>query len=32
VYDRRTVTRTQYHQTLVINVFGVHEIELDAGR
>jgi hypothetical protein len=32
VYDRRTVTRTQYHDTLVINVFGAREIELDARR
>jgi len=32
VYDRRTVTRTQFHHTQVINVFGAREIELDAGR
>ena len=32
VYDRRTTTRTRYHDTTVINVYGAREIELDAGR
>ena len=32
VYDRRTVTRTRFHDTLVVNAYGAQEIELDEHR
>jgi len=30
IYDRRTATRTRYHDTIVVNAFGAREIDLDA--
>ncbi len=30
VYDARTVTRTQYYDTIVLNTFGAREIDIDA--
>ena len=30
VYDARTVTRTEFHDTIVVNAFGAREIDLDA--
>ncbi len=32
VYDRRTVMRTRFHDTLVVNAYGAHRIELDGRR
>lgn len=32
VYDRRTVTQTRFHRTLVVNAYGVREVELDGHR
>ncbi|HEV8535279.1 MAG TPA: metallophosphoesterase [Candidatus Limnocylindria bacterium] len=32
VYDARTVTRTRYHDTIVVNAYGAREIEVDARR
>jgi hypothetical protein len=32
VYDQRTVTRTQFHDTLVVNAYGVQQIELNGDR
>ncbi|MDP9265997.1 MAG: metallophosphoesterase [Chloroflexota bacterium] len=30
VYDGRTVTRTRFHDTIVLNAYGARELELDA--
>lgn len=30
VYDKRTVTRTRYHDTIVLNAYGAREVDLDA--
>jgi Icc-related predicted phosphoesterase len=32
VYDRRTVMRTRFHDTVVVNAYGAREIELDGDR
>jgi Icc-related predicted phosphoesterase len=32
VYDRRTVTQTQFGRTTVVNAYGVREVELDGRR
>ena len=32
VYDQRTVTRTQFHDTLVVNAYGAQQIELNGDR
>jgi Icc-related predicted phosphoesterase len=32
VYDRRTVMRTSFHDTVVVNAYGAREIELDGRR
>ena len=32
VYDQRTVTRTQFHDTLVVNAYGAQQIEINGDR
>ena len=32
VYDRRTITQTRFGRTIVVNAYGVREVELDGRR